>query len=59
MNEHEYKTRFLKRMSELQVDAAIAQAEYDAHIESNPNIWDLDQSMPEEDADECMSYWGD
>lgn len=59
MNETEYRTRFLNHMSNLQVDFAIAQSEYDAFIESSPNVWDLDDAAPEDDADECISYWGD
>jgi hypothetical protein len=57
MNEPEYKTRFLQHMGSLQVDAAIALSEYDAHVESNPNVWEEDPATPEADADECMTYW--
>ena len=57
MSETEYRTRFLNHMGNLQVDEAIAITEYDAHIESNPNIWEVDDAAPEDDADECMSYW--
>ena len=59
MNETEYKKRFLQHMGNLQVDSAIVLTEYDAFVESNPNIWDLEGASPEDDADECMSYWGD
>lgn len=59
MDQTEYKTRFIKRMTGLGVDDEIALGEYEAHIESNPNVWEEDPVMPEDDADEAMGCWSD
>jgi hypothetical protein len=57
MTQEEYKNRFLNHLHNLHVEEEIAKSEYDAFIESNPNVWELDCADPENDADECTYYW--
>lgn len=51
-----YKDRFIARLVGVGCDRAAAMCEFEAQDEG-VDVGDLGD--PEEDADECMSYWGD
>jgi hypothetical protein len=52
----EYKTRFLKHLKDVyEIDGDMANSELEASLES----WgEGEEGSPEDDADECLSYWG-
>lgn len=55
----EYKESFIARIIEVsKADRDTAIYELDAHIEST-GYYDLTWECPEDDADECMSYWSE
>jgi len=50
----EYKEAFINHMISLKVNEEIANAEYESHLE---NVGVDDLSTPEQDAEDCLSYW--